>query len=476
MRRNNLNGFLFILTWTIVVLFQFSATSFAQTTAFNFQGRLSDGANPANGNFELQFALFDSAAGGIQISSTVTRPSVAVTNGIFSTQLDFSATAFSGAARFIEIGVRPTGTTNPFTILTPRQQVLSSPYSIKAKNSDQLGGIDANQYVTTATVGSSFIRNGTTAQTGNFNLTGNGFVSGNFGIGTTTPLSPLTVRTASDSYGFNHTDGTVILGSYVGGISAPNGGWIGTRSSHPLHFFTSNAGARMTIDKIGNVGIGRTDPAARLHVVTSAAGGTAVQAESDTGFGVLGRSTSDSGVYGSTQVASLTAAGVYGYGAGNGSIGVTGSANNGTATGVYGVSTSPTGFGIYARNNFGGRAIFAEGNVTQTLSSNGLVKAMLYVQQDGVILRCYNGITNISTGNCGFSVNRLSDGDYFINFGFQVDNRFFTITARNPADPQTNVGAAFTFVPGQPNQINVQTFISNVTTTGDDAYFMMVVY
>lgn len=53
----------------------------AQTTSFTYQGRLSDGGTPANGNYDLQFALFDSVSGGIQI----------------------------GAPRFREIGARLTG-------------------------------------------------------------------------------------------------------------------------------------------------------------------------------------------------------------------------------------------------------------------------------------------------------------------------------------------------------------------------------
>jgi hypothetical protein len=55
-----------------------------QTTAFTYQGRLTDGGNPASGNYDLQFALFDSSSAGVQISSTLTRSSVAVGGGVFS--------------------------------------------------------------------------------------------------------------------------------------------------------------------------------------------------------------------------------------------------------------------------------------------------------------------------------------------------------------------------------------------------------
>ena len=35
--------------------------TFAQTTAFTYQGKLSDWANPANANYDMQFKLFDTA-------------------------------------------------------------------------------------------------------------------------------------------------------------------------------------------------------------------------------------------------------------------------------------------------------------------------------------------------------------------------------------------------------------------------------
>jgi hypothetical protein len=42
----------------------------AQGTAFTYQGRLNDGANPANGSYDLAFALYDAASGGGDCSAT----------------------------------------------------------------------------------------------------------------------------------------------------------------------------------------------------------------------------------------------------------------------------------------------------------------------------------------------------------------------------------------------------------------------
>ena len=105
------------------------AAVFAQTTSFTYQGRLTEGGTPANNTYDLQFALFDSLVGGNQIGATQTLSTVAVTGGVFNVQLDFGVNAFPGANRFLEIGVRPTGGSS-FTVLSPRQQISSTPYAI----------------------------------------------------------------------------------------------------------------------------------------------------------------------------------------------------------------------------------------------------------------------------------------------------------------------------------------------------------
>jgi hypothetical protein len=206
----------------------------------------------------------------------------------------------------------------------------------------------------------------------------------------------------------------------------------------------------------GNVGIGGTfAPIAKLD----ARGGS--------GTGVYGESAA-------TNTASQ--AGVYGKGTGSGGIGVVGEANVANAVGVLGVSSSQGGVGLYARNTGGGYGIYSENNVGQNRDMGGFVKAMIYVQQDGTILRCFNGLTNVSTGNCGFSVISNFNGKYLVNFNFQVDDRFISLTARNPDAFFVHVGATFQFPFGEPNKVKVQTFITHIETLGDDANFMIFIY
>src|SRR2546428_13506953 len=104
------------------------STALAQTSSFTYQGRLTDGGTPANGNYDLQFVLFDSLSGGAQVGSTQTLNTVAVSNGVFTVSLDFGANAFTGASRFLEISARPAG--GSFIFLTPPQQGTPTPYAI----------------------------------------------------------------------------------------------------------------------------------------------------------------------------------------------------------------------------------------------------------------------------------------------------------------------------------------------------------
>src|ERR1700704_2198706 len=99
-----------------------TSAALGQTSGFTYQGRLTDAGTAANGNYDLQFALFDSFSGGTQIGSTQTINTVSVSNGVFSVSLDFGASSFSGANRFLEVSARPSGV-GSFTLLTPRQQV-----------------------------------------------------------------------------------------------------------------------------------------------------------------------------------------------------------------------------------------------------------------------------------------------------------------------------------------------------------------
>jgi len=170
----------------------------AQTTSVTYQGRLTDAGNPANGQYDFVFRLFDSS--GTQIGGDLEKGDVQVTGGVFTVSLNFGVSPFSAsAAESLEIGVRPGASAGAYTTLTPRQPLTSEPYAIKSMqalaadtstNSAELGGIAANQFVVTTdsrmtdaripTPGSAdYVQNRTTQQVlSNFNVSGNGTAGG----------------------------------------------------------------------------------------------------------------------------------------------------------------------------------------------------------------------------------------------------------------------------------------------------------
>ena len=393
----------------------------AQTTAFNYQGKLTDGGNPANGSFQMQFKLFDAVSGGTQIGSTLTDIPVTATNGVFSVKLDFGANALSGANRWLEISVRR-NTGEGYTTLSPREQIASSPYAVRtlsaatADNALNLGGVPASEYVTNSSGGSSFIRNGTTLQTGNFNISGNGLIGGFAGF--RTGINPNftidsfgTIRTYSTSAAHflaQTTGGTFSWARFY--MRSNNRSWFIGTSQNTLgdQFYlvdeTASGGGgqpRLTIQPdggaisfpAGNVGIGTTNPTAKLQV----------DAGNLTGISVTSQGNA---VVGLTPTAGFAA--------------------------IYGENTSgSTGYGIYGKGTTG-FATYAEGKAGQNLGGYGLPKAMVFLLADGTISRCYNGVTGASTGNCGFTSVRVDQGVYRIDFGFQVNNRFQYLTGNAP--------------------------------------------
>ncbi len=113
------------------------STLFAQDTAFTYQGRLNDGANPATGIYDLRFTIYDSTnSPGTVIAGPVINSATSVSNGLFTVMLDFGAGVFTGADRWLQIGVR-TNASGAFTPLTPRQPLTPAPYAIFA------GGVNA---------------------------------------------------------------------------------------------------------------------------------------------------------------------------------------------------------------------------------------------------------------------------------------------------------------------------------------------
>ncbi len=198
-----------------VMLNWLPATAFAQGTAFTYQGRLNDGAGPANGSYDLTFALFDTNTVGTQQGATLTNTATPVTNGLFTVTLDFG-NQFPGAARWLEIGVR-TNSGGAFATLAPRQQLTASPYAVQALNASvaatasSVPAANLTGTVALAQLPSLVVTNGASG----VNITGT-FTGNGTGI-TNVAMASLN---SGGALSFNSKNGLYALGATLSGAGA----------------------------------------------------------------------------------------------------------------------------------------------------------------------------------------------------------------------------------------------------------------
>jgi hypothetical protein len=136
----------------------------AQGTTFTYQGRLQTNSVPANGLYDFQYSLWPNSAGtGTQIGSTITQTGTGVTNGLFTTTLNFGG-VFTGNATWLAISARTNGV-GSYIALTPLQPIDPTPYAITAENLD--GSLPASQL--SGTVPNSVLTGGNGAGLANVN-------------------------------------------------------------------------------------------------------------------------------------------------------------------------------------------------------------------------------------------------------------------------------------------------------------------
>ena len=124
--------------------------------------------------------------------------------------------------------------------------------------------------------------------------------------------------------------------------------------------------------------------------------------------------------------------------------------------------------------------ITTNSNIIQPINNNGLVKAMLEVGSDNTfgISRCYNGIANSSSGNCGFVLTQPGPnaGVVRINFGFPIASRFVAITVKYATGVQgaSNGGANYRVFDA--TSIEVFTFDSGNSADTTAHSFTIIMY
>jgi len=217
----------------LAVLATPTSTAFAQGTAFSYQGRLNANGAPANGGYDLTFALFSSSNAVGQVGGTLTNLNTGVTNGLFSVTLDFGSGVFIGQNLWLQVGVRTNGAA-AFTPLAPLQPILAVPYAVMANSaSNLLGTLPASQLTGTlpaAQLPASALTNGATSVTltGTFSGNGAGLTgtqAGSLNASASNIVNAITL--ANNLYGKE---------AYMSWASATNGpwptDWISTSGNH----------------------------------------------------------------------------------------------------------------------------------------------------------------------------------------------------------------------------------------------------
>jgi hypothetical protein len=243
----------------------------AQGSAFTYQGRLNDGAAPANGSYDIKFSLFDSINPTADFFGSITNAAVNVSNGLFTVVLDFGERLFTGHPNFyLEIATRPTGGPD-FVTLAPRQHITATPYAIHAGTASELvdgsvstvnglGGdvmLMPGQNVVIFTNGNRVFISVPTGGSGPWEAAEtnvyyqNGFV----GIGTVFPDRPLTISGAGPSFEW--------LSFRVGSGTR----WHINNRNFGFNLAETGAGdGRLFVAPGGNIGIGTEGPLAKLDV------------------------------------------------------------------------------------------------------------------------------------------------------------------------------------------------------------------
>jgi hypothetical protein len=173
--KNQVKHLLIALALCSTLNFQLS-TALAQDTAFTYQGRLNANGAAANGSYDLVFTLYTNSLGGTVIGGPVTNTATAVTNGLFTTLVDFGPGVFVGGSNWLALAVSTNGA-NAFTTLAPRQQITPTPYAITAGSVE--GTVQSSQLTsignTNGGIGNFFVGPSGNAANSGYDNTANGY-------------------------------------------------------------------------------------------------------------------------------------------------------------------------------------------------------------------------------------------------------------------------------------------------------------
>jgi hypothetical protein len=396
-------------------------------TAFTYQGQLKQNGAPITDNCSMAFRLYNQASSGSVIGNPITT-TVPITNGLFTVQLDFGASAFAGEARWLSIKVRCSG--DGAYIDLGRQLLTPAPYSMYSTSTGALLG--RSIAATTPVAGQVLKFDGST------------WSPADDAIGTPGSGDISAVYAGTGLSGGGTTGDVTLTVAFAGSGSAntvarsDHNHWAATWSGSGTGLTLS--GGSIGLSASGNItGVYATSSGDGLYAESSGINGHGVHgvARDTTGggfaYGVWGQSFSaqdGAGVRGeATADSSYVTYGVYGSAASTNGIGVYGlaTASNGVVYGVGGFSSSPDGYGGFFYNS-GGSALEAYGY------GAGSSRAALRVEN----VNATSGIASYMTNNSSYPTlemdqhgsGRLIDlqtwgsGDFIAGYDGSVNQKF----------------------------------------------------
>ncbi len=294
----------------------------------------------------------------------------------------------------------------------PRVLLLSVPYALKAADAETLGGKPASAFMAAPVAG-----------TGSDPAAPQPALANTIVCSSSTACKTGFVPLFSSNGGSAAVKDSIVSQSGTAVKIAGSASATGSMSSGGNVAASGNVSAGGNVSANGNVGASTVTTVASTGGVNSTMTGTgnsiaAVEGSATaTGaagftFGVIGQSASDSGR------------------------GVFGLASGASGVGVIGETTGSSGIGVTGKTlNGEGWSFSATGNAQQDRGSGGWVKALVTVNGDSApykILRCFNSTlpgSSASTPPCGFNLLEQQYAVFNIDFGFEVDDRFWSVSA-----------------------------------------------
>lgn len=364
------------------VFFTNALAATPQGSSFSYQGRLTDNGSPASGTYDIEVRLFDAAAAGVQVGSTITLNDQLVSNGVFTASLDFGA-QFNGSARWLELRVRPGASVGAYTTITPRTLLDSTPYA-------QALRLPVSETGTTASTMLNFTN--TSSAGAVMGLTSSA-PSGNYPGGFFQPVLFADTNDGNGIFALTSSNGAYAIyavqsGSGGRAITARNTGTSGEAARFDISAVTSES----TTVEAATTGKGRAGSfvngndeslVATLYATNNGTGSSIPGDNQDKGVAIkgVGSGSFGIGIHGNGTMAgvfghsaSTSGAGVWGRTSGGGGGVSTGVRGDGNGAGTSGVAAfNNLGTAIYGQSSGANNAGFFSGNVTVTgnLQVNG---------------------------------------------------------------------------------------------------------